>query len=99
MFVYTDTEGTAWRRVGECNNCGECCFGGDPSPANPLFTDAERETQTIVGRCPLLRLDGDHYRCAGHGKHPFYLGGCNTWPSRPEDMILAPSCSFRWERV
>lgn len=74
-------------------------MGDDPSILNPLFTDAERAAGTLSGRCPLLRLAGEGYGCAGHGAHPFYLGGCNTFPTRPEDIAAYPSCSYRFEAV
>jgi hypothetical protein len=73
--------------------------GDDPSIKNPMFTDAERTGGTVAGHCPLLRRDGDRFRCAGYGHHAFYLNGCVSFPSRPEDMVLVPSCSYRWERA
>jgi uncharacterized cysteine cluster protein YcgN (CxxCxxCC family) len=97
--LHTDASGVTWRRVGECSGCGECCLGDDPSIKNPMFTDAERTGGTVAGHCPLLRRDGDRFRCAGYGHHAFYLNGCVSFPSRPEDMVLVPSCSYRWERA
>jgi hypothetical protein len=97
--VHTDRDGTRWRRVGECNHCGACCMGDDPSILNPLFTDTDRAGRTVAGHCPLLRLTDGRSSCTGHAEHPFYLGGCHTFPTRPEDIATYPSCSYRFEAV
>lgn len=74
--------------------------GGDPSPQNPLFTEEEILAQTVAEKCPLLRRpheteeDRDDFTCIGHGWHGFYLSGCNTFPTRPEDIEAYPSCSY-----
>lgn len=96
---FTDENGVVWERRGYCSGCGECCLWDDPSFRNPLFSDADRESRQVADKCPLLRLLDGHYRCAGHGWHPFYLNGCNTFPARPEDMRLVPSCTFEWVAI
>lgn len=96
---FVDPDGTRWQRTGECTQCGQCCLGGDPSIQNPVFTDAERAAATIGGHCPLLRLTDAEYNCAGHGQHPFYLGGCNTFPVRPADIADIPECGYRFVQV
>lgn len=98
-MVHTDARGQRWLRVGECNRCGACCGGGDPSVKNPMFTQADLASRTIEGRCPLLRFDGERFACAGHGTSEFYLNGCATFPARPEDSAMYESCSFSWVAV
>lgn len=84
------TEGdVTWRRYGECNHCGECCKSGDP------FEGARGEPE-VPGACPLYR---EGIGCAGYGTDPYYLSGCNVWPTTPEQVVDYPSCSYSWERV
>lgn len=89
-------------RRGECSRCGECCFP-DPTVstgARLRFTaDELADPDRIEGACPMLRVDGERYRCAGYGTHPFYLAGCPTFPGKPEDMAHTPSCTFTFETV
>lgn len=98
-MVFRHADGT-WRRTGECNGCGECCQFVDPAPhaAGSHFTAAEHIAATEPS-CPLLRREGDRFRCAGHGAHPYYLAGCAAYPTHPRDLVNTPSCSYRFERV
>lgn len=96
---YVDGDGTRWLRAGECTHCGACCMGGDPSILNPQFTDEQRSARTVEEHCPLLRFADGRSACTGHGRHPFYLGGCNTFPTRPEDIADIPQCGYRFERA
>ena len=98
IVVNVDEAGVAWRRVGECSRCGECC-APDPSVGGGYFTAAEKASATVAGFCPLYRHDGERAACAGHGSHPFYLGGCVAHPRLPRDLVATPSCSYRFERV
>jgi len=77
-----------WVREGECNQCGECCKSG-----NPL-----EETPVIPGACALYREDDNGLGFCSNRQHPYYLGGCNVWPSQPSHIEAYPSCSytFRW---
>lgn len=81
----------AWRRVGECNRCGECCRSGDPF-------NGELGAPSIAGACPLYRESDGLGACADRA-HPYYLGGCASWPSEPEHIADYPSCSYRFEPV
>lgn len=92
-------DGRKWLRSGECNRCGECCLGTDPSIKNPMFTDAERADRQFAQHCPLLRFADGRYGCAGHGAHPFHATGCDTHPREPADLELTPSCSYTFEAV
>jgi hypothetical protein len=88
-----------WKRTGECSRCGECCRG-EPEVHRPdLFSADEVAGRECPGHCPLLRRAGDRFGCAGHGRHAFYLTGCDQHPTCPDDMRDTPSCSYRFERV
>jgi hypothetical protein len=78
----------AWVRSGECCHCGECCKG-DPF-------NGEQGAPAVAGYCPLYQLS-EHGHCAGYGKHPYYLSGCNVWPDRPELIADKPSCTYSFE--
>jgi hypothetical protein len=48
--------------------------------------------------CPLLsavKKDGTRV-CNGYGHHPYYLKGCNVWPSIPEHTADKPRCTYTW---
>jgi hypothetical protein len=76
----------SWVRHGECNRCGECCRSGDPF-------NGELGKPEIAGACPLLTLHRGVFTCSDR-QHPYYLGGCNVWPSLPEHIEAYPSCSY-----
>jgi hypothetical protein len=49
--------------------------------------------------CPLFRREpGGLGACAGHGAHPYYLKGCNVWPSKPAHTAHIATCSYFWVR-
>jgi hypothetical protein len=80
-----------WVRSGECCRCGECCRTGDPflgQMGEPL----------IEGACPLLGLFAGRYACTDR-QHPYYLNGCNVWPSHPDQIADKPGCSYTFVRV
>lgn len=80
----------AWLRTGECCKCGDCCRG------NPFVPDGDPNEP-----CPLLgvvRKDGTRL-CTGHGVDPYYLSGCNVWPTIPEHVAKYSRCSYRFEWV
>jgi len=79
----------AWVREGECNRCGECCKSGDP------FGGAEGIGE-FPGACPLLVTVDGNLACSNR-QHPYYLAGCNVWPSIPEHIVDYPSCSYTFE--
>jgi len=78
-----------WIRHGECTRCGQCCVG-DPF-------NGEEGAASVAGYCPLYRLLDGRGHCSGHGQHPYYLGGCNRWPDRPELIADKPSCTYTFE--
>lgn len=79
----------SWVRSGECCQCGACCKGTDPFLG-------ELGPPPVPGYCALYRLFGDHGHCAGHEapEHPYYLKGCNVWPSIPDHIKEYPLCSY-----
>ena len=82
----------AWAREGECCKCGDCCRG-NPIPGEWM--------DTPDGMCPLLgivRQDGTRH-CRGHGVNPYYLNGCNIWPTIPEHVAAYPRCTYTWRWV
>jgi len=50
------------------------------------------------GWCPLLRMDDGIASCVDR-QHPYYLNGCNVWPTHPEQIADKPSCSYKFERI
>ena len=52
----------------------------------------------ITGACPLLALRGGVYACTDR-RHPYYLNGCNVFPTHPGQIADKPGCSYRFERV
>jgi len=77
-------------RTGECCRCGECCWG-DP------FLGQEGEPE-IPGACPLLGFHDGSYHCKDR-QHPYYLMGCNIFPSHPDQIADKPSCSYVFTKV
>ncbi len=76
-----------WVREGECCQCGDCCRG------NPFVPDGDPNEP-----CPLLSLvkaNGARV-CTGHGVHPYYLMGCNVWPTIPEHVAHLERCTYTW---
>ncbi len=75
-----------WIREGECCQCGDCCRG---DPFKP---------ESSPGMCPLLsatRPNGTRH-CTGYNVHPYYLQGCNVWPSIPAHTADLPRCTYTW---
>lgn len=52
----------------------------------------------MEGYCPIYRLSRDGGGRCGDRAHPYYLSGCNAWPSMPEQLQHTPSCSYRFAR-
>lgn len=50
------------------------------------------------GWCPLLRFHEEEFHC-GDRRHPYYLSGCNVWPTHPGHIVDKPSCSYKFVRV
>ena len=80
-----------WRRVGDCNRCGECCRSGDPF-GGTLGPPA------VVGACAKLVRDGVAFACSDRSG-AYYLSGCASWPNDPKHIAPYPSCSYRFEPV
>lgn len=88
--VWTDpATGERWRRIGACTRCGRCCTGpGDPSRIGP-----------VPGMCSLFRWVAPGVGgCVGHGNDPYYLLGCDQWPSKPIHTAHIPTCGYSWTR-
>jgi hypothetical protein len=81
---------TEWVRSGECNRCGDCCKG-DP------FLGEEGEPE-IEGYCPLLVLKDNLLTCSNR-QHPYYLNGCNVFPTHPGQIADKPNCSYTFDLV
>jgi len=82
-----------WVREGYCCKCGECCKGPDPF-------EGELGQPPVSGFCSLYRIVDGRGNCAGHeppNEHPYYLNGCNVWPTIPEHVAAYPSCTYRFE--
>lgn len=77
-----------YERTGECCRCGECCkddpFDGSEGPA------------VVEGYCPLYRLLNGRGHCSNR-EHPYYLNGCNVWPTHPGQLEGKPSCTYRFK--
>jgi hypothetical protein len=81
-----------YRRIGVCCRCGECCRTGDP------VGDGSNVVRGEVA-CALYREDErEEGRCTDR-RHPYYLSGCNVWPSKPEHIADKPSCTYSFVEV
>lgn len=84
--IFAGEDGT-YIRVGECNRCGACCRG------NPFDPEDGSEY------CPLFRwLDEGVGHCDDRN-HPYYLSGCNLFPSRPSQIEDKPNCSYEFLKI
>jgi len=77
-------------RTGECCRCGQCCWG-DPF-------NGQQGPAKLEGACPLLNLVAGVYTCTDR-QHPYYLNGCNVFPSHPGQIADKPGCSYVFERA
>jgi hypothetical protein len=93
-FSHEQPDGSfiVFRRTGECCRCGECCSTGDPF-------EGKLGESAIHGACPLLELLPDGLHACTDRQHPYYLNGCNVWPTHPGQIVDYPSCTYRFERV
>lgn len=82
---FVQPDGSVWERSGDCCRCGECCKG------DPFGGDHDY--------CPLFRWLEDGRGACVDREHPYYLNGCNVFPTRPEQIADKPSCSYIFERV
>lgn len=48
--------------------------------------------------CPLLGFQDGHYLCTDR-LDPYYLNGCNVWPTHPGQISDKPSCSYKFEKI
>jgi len=74
-------------RTGECCRCGECCMTGNPFTGEPNVP------------CPLLALLPDGLHACTDRQNPYYLNGCNVWPTHPDQIADKSSCTYKFERV
>jgi hypothetical protein len=81
-----------YERTGECCRCGECCRTGDPF-------QGELGTPEISGACALLTLLPDGLHACKDRKNPYYLNGCNVFPTHPGQISDKPNCSYTFVRV
>ncbi len=98
----------AWVRSGYCCRCGDCC-AGDPyggNPDDPTRSEVMKRTPPVAGMCPLYELhhgapEGEGF-CIGHeppNQDPYYLAGCNVWPSDPSNIVNYPNCTYTFTWV
>lgn len=76
-----------WIRSGDCNRCGSCCKG------NPLAGGDDAHPPLVAGYCPIFRHVDGVATCSDR-EHPYYLQGCNVFPSHPGQIIDHPECSY-----
>ena len=102
----------SWIRSGYCCRCGQCCAGNiyEADPNNPNWSEAMKRTPPVEGMCPLFELhkgapEGEGF-CIGHTgavpegqEDPYYLQGCNVWPSDPHCIAEYDRCTytFTWQ--
>jgi len=79
-----------FERKGYCSRCGECCKG-DPF-------NGEEGHAIIEGYCPLFDLLEGKGHCTDR-QHPYYLNGCNVWPTHPDQLADKPSCTYSFTLV
>src|SRR5215469_2674555 len=98
-----------WLRSGYCCRCGECCEG-DPFPHDeddPRRSPLMRQPPERQGYCPLLTFQSTEgpTACLGHTgmvppgeEDPYYMSGCNVWPTDPGQIVDKPHCTytFKW---
>jgi hypothetical protein len=89
-LVFEHADGT-FARTGECCRCGECCVD-DPF-------EGELGEATVHGMCPLYRLLDDGKGHCSDRVHPYYLNGCNVFPTHPGQIADKPGCSYSFEKV
>lgn len=97
-----------WVRSGECCRCGECCIGIPVLAADADPKDLIARKPVVPGKCPLFewhhKPDGNKVgTCIGHletsAPHPYYLQGCNVWPTVPHHIVNYPSCTYKFTWV
>jgi len=80
-----------FERSGECCRCGQCCMTGDPF-------EGEMGEPEISGACPLLSFHAGLYTCIDR-QNPYYLNGCNVFPTHPGQISDKPGCSYKFQKV
>lgn len=95
--VFTRADGTVWLRTGHCSLCGDCCRG--------QFETGDCDPDINGGLCSRATwlndgVGGKIFNCLDHGKAGTYWSmGCNEWPTKPEHLLDAPRCTYRFTRV
>ncbi len=96
-----------WTRMGECNECGDCCRHGT-NPIELILPDADEAYGRVRFGDPvgthngqsLFRIRGpvlmpcpmlDGNRCSIHATKPQF---CRDTPKIPEDIEGLTNCSF-----
>jgi Fe-S-cluster containining protein len=95
-----------FKRVGECNHCGECCrfFGLGKNLTRKEWSFIEFITglskATIIKRFQLSETDYcPHYdvekkRCGIYEERPPW---CREFPKHPEDINGIPQCGYKFQ--
>lgn len=65
---------------------------GDP------FNGGEGEP-AVEGFCPLFRWREDGSGHCSDREHPYYLNGCDSFPSHPSQIADKPSCTYSFVAV
>jgi hypothetical protein len=52
----------------------------------------------ISGACPLLTMHEGIFTCRDR-RHPYYLKGCNVYPTHPDQIADKPGCSYKFQRI
>lgn len=86
--TFVQHDGSIWLRTGFCQRCppNETCCRGDP-------------TGGTRSHCALFAVDEIGRGVCTDREDPYYLNGCNEFPSKPEHLIANPTCTYRFEKV
>lgn len=53
----------------------------------------------IQGACPLLTILPYGVHACKDRENPYYLNGCNVFPTHPGQISDKPGCSYKFQRV
>lgn len=53
----------------------------------------------IPGGCALLTILPYGVHACKDRENPYYLNGCNVWPTHPGHIVDKPSCTYVFTRV
>lgn len=90
-----------WIRVGECNQCGDCCDPATLKKRLKNYLDAGMSFEVIGGM--ELRHGGvcPHFKRDSRGKgwcsiYPTRPQMCRIFPKSPLDILVLPRCGYRF---